>query len=105
MLATALDVLATTVVSPCQDPALTLRCPDLVMAPPTDLSVARSPSGRRVVLKMANRIVNVGAGPLEIVGRRSGPDTMAAAQVITDAAARRLIFPTAGSLQWTAVPT
>ena len=105
MLATALAVLATAPVSPCQDPALALRCPDLVMAPPTDLSLARSPSGRRVVLRIANRIVNLGAASLEIRGHRSGPDTMAAYQVIANAAGERRAYPTAGSLQWTAVPT
>jgi hypothetical protein len=100
-----LAVLAAATISPCQDPALALRCPDLVMAPPTSLSVARSPSGRRVILRMANRIVNIGPGPLEVFGQRSGPETMAVSQVITSATGRRLRFPTLGSLQWTAVPT
>jgi hypothetical protein len=47
----------------CADP--TLRCPDLTMAPPSDLSLARSPGGR-LVLRAENRIVNVGRGPVEV---------------------------------------
>jgi hypothetical protein len=51
----------------CDDPAL--ACPDLRMAPPTDLRLARSPSGR-TILRAENRIVNVGRGPLEVRARR-----------------------------------
>ena len=62
MLALAAALAALQVASPCQDPAQALRCPDLVMAPPSHLSIARSPSRRRVLLRMENRIVNLGSG-------------------------------------------
>ena len=39
------------------------------MAPPSHLRVERSPSRRHVVLRMENRIVNLGAGPAELFGR------------------------------------
>ena len=39
------------------------------MAPPSHLRVERSPSRRHVVLRMENRIVNIGAGPAELFGR------------------------------------
>ena len=55
---------------PCHDPALALRCPDLVMAPPSHLRVDAQPSRKRVVLRMENRIVNLGAGPAELFGER-----------------------------------
>ena len=69
MLAAAtLAALAAALPNPCDDPALGLRCPDLVMAPPSHLRVERSPSHRHVVLRMENRIVNLGAGPAELFG-------------------------------------
>jgi hypothetical protein len=98
-------VLAPVPVLPCDDAALALRCPDLVMAAPFDLRADAGPSGKRVVLRMANRIVNVGAGPLEIFGQRSGPRTMEARQVIADASGRRRRYATGGTLEYTSVPT
>jgi hypothetical protein len=90
--------------SPCQDPVVALRCPDLVMAPPRKLRAERLPSGR-IVLRMENRIVNIGAGAVELFGRRSGPREMVAAQVIADGAGARRRFPTTAELYYTSVPT
>src|SRR5919108_2433811 len=81
VLAAALAALQ--VASPCQDPALALRCPDLVMAAPSHLRAQRLPSGRQV-LRMENQIVNIGAGPAEFFAERSGPRQMTARQVIAD---------------------
>ncbi|MEA2254697.1 MAG: hypothetical protein QOG35_742 [Solirubrobacteraceae bacterium] len=89
----------------CQDPASPLQCPDLVIAPATALRAERTPSGRRVVLRMANRIVNVGAGPLEFVGRRVSSREMVAKQVLTDAAGARYRVTTGGELYYTSVPS
>lgn len=52
---------------PCSEPAV--LCPDLVMAPPSDLSIGRSPNGK-VVLRAKNAIVNVGRGPMEVRASR-----------------------------------
>jgi Lysyl oxidase len=98
----ALTVAAST---PCQDPALGFRCPDLVMAPPTHMKVDRSPSGRRVVLRMANRIVNIGVAPVEFFGQRISPYEMHARQVIADASGRRRRFETGAELYFKSVPT
>ncbi|MEA2227714.1 MAG: hypothetical protein QOF04_1344 [Solirubrobacteraceae bacterium] len=89
---------------PCHDPALALRCPDLVMAAPTNLKAQRLPSGR-VVLRMANAIINVGDGPAELFARRSGPREMAASQVISDINGLRRRFPTGAEVYYTSVPT
>jgi hypothetical protein len=89
----------------CQDPATTLRCPDLVIAPATGLRADRSPSGRRVVLRMANRIVNVGSGPLEFFGQRASEYAMSARQVLTDASGARRRVTTGAELAYTAVPS
>lgn len=89
--------------NPCAPPS-TLLCPDLVVAPPSRLVARRTPA-RRTVLRMENRIVNVGAGPVELFGRRSGPRAMAAWQVIADAGGVRRRYLTGASLYYTAVPS
>ncbi|MGZ4277367.1 MAG: lysyl oxidase family protein [Solirubrobacteraceae bacterium] len=66
--------------NPCADPARQLICPNLRMAPPRGFrEVTRN--GRRLLL-MANRIVNVGPGPLELRGRRTAPYEMPARQIV-----------------------
>jgi hypothetical protein len=91
--------------NPCHEPALGLRCPDLVMAPPSHLHVARSPSRKRVVLRMENRIVNLGAGPAELFGERVSQSEMRARQVVSDAAGRRHRLVTGAELYFKSVPT
>jgi hypothetical protein len=60
-----------------------LRCPDLVVRPPKELEVVRTRSGR-LRLRARNRLVNVGTGPLFLLGDRDGgnPRTMAVRQRI-----------------------
>lgn len=103
MLALAAALAALQAASPCQDPAQALRCPDLVMAAPSHLRAERTPSGRRL-LRMENRIVNVGTGPAELFGRRTGPREMAAEQVITDTLGGRRRFATGAEVYYTSVP-
>jgi Lysyl oxidase len=100
----ALAALAVAAPSPCADPALALRCPDLVMAPPSHLRLAHSPSGRSV-LRMENRIVNVGAGPAEFFGQRVSSLEMHARQVIANAAGVRRRFETGAELYFKSVPS
>jgi hypothetical protein len=96
--------LAAALPNPCHDPALALRCPDLVMAPATNLRMSTSPTGRRV-LHMANRIVNVGTGPAELFGERVSRTEMRARQVITDAGGGRRRVVTGAELYFKSVPT
>jgi hypothetical protein len=72
-------------------------CPDLIMAPPSGLFVGRSPRGR-LRLYATNHIINVGAGPLEIKGTRSGAREMHARQVIHRGGLRPIVTPDAGEL-------
>jgi hypothetical protein len=104
-LTATLAALAAAASTPCQDPALGFRCPDLVMAPPTHMQLDRSPSRTRVVLRMANRIVNIGVAPVEFFGQRISPYEMHARQVISDASGRRIRFETGAELYFKSVPT
>jgi hypothetical protein len=97
--------LAAALPNPCHDPALALRCPDLVVAPPSHLRVERSPSRRHVVLRMENRIVNVGAGPAELFGQRTSLTEMRARQVIADTNGVRRRFVTGAELYFKSVPS
>jgi hypothetical protein len=90
--------------NPCQDPLVPLRCPDLTMSAPSDLRLGRSPSGR-VLLRMANHIVNVGLGAAELFAERSGPRTMTARQVIADQTGVRRRYVTGAEVYYTSVPT
>ena len=89
--------------SPCLDPVLALRCPDLVMAAPSELRAERTRSGRRL-LRMRNAMVNLGSGPAELFAQRSGPREMAARQVIADAAGVRRRYVTGAEVYYTSVP-
>jgi hypothetical protein len=75
----------------------TALCPDLIMAPPDGLFVGRSPRGR-LRLYATNHIINVGDGPLEIKGERSGAREMKARQVIHRSGLRPIVTPDAGEL-------
>jgi hypothetical protein len=100
-----LAALAAAAPLPCQDPGLALRCPDLVMAPPSHIRADRSPSGQRVLLRMENRIVNVGPAPVEFFGQRVSLSEMRARQVIADASGRRRRIETGAELYFKSVPT
>jgi hypothetical protein len=94
--------------NPCDDPVLKLKCPDLRMAPPSDLRVRRV--GRVVRLLAQNRIVNVGQGPLELRAKHSGNprstsyDFARATQVVRSKAGKPVFFPLAGWIYWKAIP-
>src|SRR3954449_13135264 len=75
----------------------TALCPDLIMAPPDGLFVGRSAAGR-VRLYATNHIINVGKGPLEIKGKRTGAREMEARQVIHRAGNPPIVVPYAGEL-------
>jgi hypothetical protein len=81
--------------NPCANPALRLRCPDLVMSKPSDLYVQRV--HHRVRLEQRSSIVNVGTGPLEVRGSRTGPRTMHAYQAIYSVRGLRRVYSTHGA--------
>jgi hypothetical protein len=75
----------------------TAQCPDLIMSPPSGLFVGRSPKGR-LRLYATNHIINIGAGPLEIKGERTGAREMRARQVIHRRGLQSIVTPDAGEL-------
>ena len=75
------------------------------MAPPSHLRLERSPSRRHVVLRMENRIVNLGAVPAELFGERVSLSEMRARQVIADAAGTRHRIVTGAELYFKSVPS
>lgn len=91
--------------NPCADPAQGWRCPDLAMAPPSHLRLGHSPSRKRVVLRMENRIVNLGAVPAELFGQRVSATEMHARQVLVDANGVRHRVETGAELYFKSVPT
>jgi len=64
---------------PCGD--VRLRCPDLVVLPPSDLRVVRGRNGH-LRLSSRNRLINRGTGPLVLRGRRESERTMTVSQRI-----------------------
>lgn len=90
--------------NPCDDPLLALKCPDLRMAPPSDLHLQRA--GKVVRLLATNHIVNVGQGPLEVIGHKdpARPTFAEATQVIFTRTGRPVYFPDAGWIYWKAIP-
>jgi len=65
----------------CGNPALHLRCPNLVMSPPSRLVMHRTPEGR-MLLRMDNYLVNRGPGRVQLRGHRSSQYAMTAVQVV-----------------------
>ncbi|MDX6727924.1 MAG: hypothetical protein QOK49_2729, partial [Baekduia sp.] len=90
--------------NPCHDPFLALECPDLRMAPPSDLHVRRV--GNVVRLLAANHIVNVGQGPLELRADHHGVTSRFAPayQVVRDQTGMPFSFPEAGWVYFKAIP-
>lgn len=70
--------------NPCAKPKVRkkrgLLCPDLAMSRPADIYADRKGGVR--ILRATNSINNIGRGPAELHGRRSGPRSMRARQQI-----------------------
>jgi hypothetical protein len=82
--ATLMVVLAVAASKPAQ--AASDRLPDLGMAHPQDLRIAKTSDGRKL-LRFSSIVVNVGAGPFELHGQRAaGASTMTTQQRIFDSA-------------------
>jgi hypothetical protein len=69
---------------PCRDPVVSakLLCPDLSVAPPSEMYADRKTRPGRVLLRSTNDIRSRGSGPMELRGRRDRPRTMAVMQAI-----------------------
>jgi Lysyl oxidase len=93
---------ATSPENPCLGHDPELRCPDLVMRRPYDLYYERV--GRHLRLHAGNSIVNVGTGPMELVGRRATPLSMTVTQRIFAVDGSAWDFPSAGHLFFKAIP-
>lgn len=75
---------------PCADP--NLRCPDLVVLPPSDLRVLRGRNGH-VRLASRNRLINRGSGPLFLLGARESKRTMTVSQRIYSQSGNHTDYP------------
>jgi len=75
--------------------AVSDQLPDLGMAHPKDLKIAKTSDGRKL-LRFSSIVVNVGAGPFEVHGERAaGASTMTTQQRIFDSAGGSRNVPTA----------
>jgi hypothetical protein len=82
---------------------LGLRCPDLRMRPPFDLDRDRTARGVKI-LRAANSIDSIGAGPAELKGKRKGKLSMEARQRISTEEKRRLTYGTGAKLAFKFIP-
>jgi lysyl oxidase len=80
-----------------------LRCPDLQMAPPENLYLTRTRSGR-LRLHAGNSINSMGEGPAELRGRRASRWTMDAKQAIYKKGGGHIMLNTGARLVFKAIP-
>jgi hypothetical protein len=90
--------------NPCIAPPPELLCPDLVMQPPFGIKIDRTERRGRVLLRAGNSIDSMGAGPVELHGRRDGLKTMNVRQRIYRADGSRVSVVTGGRLFFKAIP-
>jgi hypothetical protein len=84
--------------------ALELRCPDLVMAAPSELHLGRTTIPGRVLLRATSSVNNHGAGPIELRAHRVGTHTIVVYQAIYDRGGNAHLYPTAAKLVFKYVP-
>jgi hypothetical protein len=90
--------------NPCLGPRVSsLRCPDLQMRPPFDLTVDRTAGGRRL-LRAANAIKSRGLGPVELHGKLIARRTMRVRQRIYGVGKEHLEVNTGGRLYFYFIP-
>jgi hypothetical protein len=87
---------------PCSGPgAGRLLCPNLRIAPPSDLYVQAG--GGRVLLRATSDVKSRGRGPMELHGHRNGPRSMRVTQRIYRAGGGHVTVRTRASLRFTDV--
>ena len=79
--------------NPCDNPLEELRCPDLVMSAPFNLTMDRKTERGHVLLRASSSINNHGSGPLELRGHRRSSRSMTVTQIIYRANRTRAFFP------------
>lgn len=79
-----------------------LRCPDLILRMPANRYFRRA--GGRLLYHASNSIVNIGPGPVEVLGHRTGPGTMRVTQQIYGEDGTRHPFPSPGRLVFKNIP-
>jgi hypothetical protein len=90
--------------NPCEGPrAQSLLCPNLKIAPPSELYVERR--GPQVLLRATSDVQSRGLGPMELRGRRDGPRSMATNQRIYKKGGGHITVPSGAKLRFTYVGT
>jgi hypothetical protein len=84
--------------NPCDNPLEELRCPDLVMSAPFNLTMDRKTERGHVLLRASSSINNHGTGPLELRGHRRSSNSMSVTQVVYRQNGTRAFFPTTALL-------
>jgi hypothetical protein len=91
--------------NPCAGPAAErLLCPNLRIAPPSELYVERT-GGGQVLLRATSDVRSRGRGPMELRGRRSGRHQMRTNQRIYKAGGGHITVPSGATLHFTYVGT
>jgi len=91
--------------NPCTGPgAAHLLCPNLRIAPPSELYVERTGDGH-VLLRATSDVRSRGRGPMELRGHRSGWHEMRVNQRIYKAGGGHITVPTSATLHFTSVGT
>jgi hypothetical protein len=91
--------------NPCLGPgAHHLLCPNLRIAPPSELYVERTGNGH-VLLRATSDVRSRGRGPMELRGHRDGPQSMRTNQRIYKAGGGHITVPTEAKLHFTYVGT
>lgn len=90
--------------NPCLGPLRRkLLCPRLTIDRPSSMYLDRRPNGRRV-LRATSSLNSVGLGPIELHGRRSGPNTMNATQRIYRRGGGHITVRTGARLGFKSIP-
>ena len=90
--------------NPCEGPeAHTLLCPDLRIAPPSEI-YAQKVDGH-VLLRATSDVQSRGTGPMELRGRRDGPRSMKTNQRIYKKGGGHITVPSEAKLRFTYVGT
>jgi len=90
--------------NPCEGPeARTLLCPDLRIAPPSEI-YAQKVDGH-VLLRATSDVQSRGTGPMELRGRRDGPRSMKTNQRIYKKGGGHITVPSEAKLRFTYVGT
>ncbi len=105
LLALALPASATAAIdNPCEGPeAKELLCPNLRIGPPSEIYAQKV--GGRILLRATSDVRSRGRGPMELRGRRDGPDSMRTNQRIYKVGGGHITVPSEARLHFTYVGT